>query len=64
MVEAIVIIVAVAIVVLVFGSYFYKKIKGEPTGTCSCCKSGMKRNFKKISNELDKEKKCNCGCNK
>lgn len=63
-IEIIVLIAAISIVLGVLGRYIYKKIKGMPTGECSCCKSSMKGTLKKISKELEKERKCDCGCNK
>ncbi len=62
-IEIIVIIAVVVIVGGVFGNYIYKKVKGKPTGQCACCGNDMKRNFKKIAKEIEKENKCNCGCN-
>ncbi len=57
-IEIIVIITAVLIVVAVIARYVYKRITKQPVGECSCCKSRMKKNFKKISKELK------CECNK
>ena len=61
-IEIIVLIAAIAIVGLVFGRMIYKKFKGMAPSECSCCKSNMKRNIKKISKELEKEKKIECKC--
>lgn len=55
-IEIIVIIAAILIVVAVIARYVYKRITKQPIGECSCCKSRMKKNFKKISKEL----KCEC----
>lgn len=63
MIEAIVIILAVLVVGSVVGNYIYKKVKGKPTGACSCCINDMKRNIKKIANEIEEER-CNCYCKK
>lgn len=62
-IEIIVLIVSIAIVVLVFGRMIYKRAKGMSPSECSCCKSNMKRTIKKISKELEEEKKCECNCN-
>ena len=65
-IEIIVIISAIAIVALVIGRYIYKRIKHMPVGECSCCSSKMKKNFKRIANEIKLESKCgsdNCTCN-
>lgn len=63
-IEIIVIIAAVAIVVAVIARYIYKRIKHMPVGECSCCSSKMKKNFKRIANELKSECKSEgCTCN-
>lgn len=59
-IEIIVIVAAVAIVAGVVGRYIYKRITHQPTGECSYCQSRMKKNFKKISKELQ----CECRKNK
>ncbi len=55
-IEIIVILIAVAIVAGVIGCYIYKRLTHQPTGECSCCSNRMKKNFKKISKELQ----CEC----
>lgn len=59
-IEIIVLISAISIVAGVLGRYIYKRIKGMPQGECACCKSNMKNTFKKISNEIKKERECDC----
>ena len=62
LIEILVIIFSVAIVVLVFGRYIYKKIKGIPTDTeCECCKKKVNVNkmVNEIRAELDEEL-CHC----
>ncbi len=54
-------IFAVLIVALVIGFNIYKRIKGEDTGECSSCNKNMKKNLKKVRDELEEEK---CSCNK
>ena len=64
-IEIIVIIASVLIVVLVFGSAIYKKIKGIPSDSCGECKSchgdcneRMKKVLNKaIKNEFTSSKK-------
>ena len=66
-IEIIVIIASILIVSAVVARYIYKRIKHMPVGECSCCGSKMKKNFKKISDEIKSEcnsEKCTCGTNK
>ena len=63
-IEIIVIIASISIVLLVFGRYIYKKIKGIPLDD-ECVKCHSKINVNKMVNEirqeLNEEKKmCNC----
>ena len=62
--EILVIIFAVIVVSLVFGSAIYKKIKGIPLDS-ECAKCHSKKNVNKmldnIRRELDEEK-ANCHC--
>lgn len=64
LIEILVIIFAVIVVSLVFGSVIYKKIKGIPLDS-ECAKCHSKKNVNKMLNnirrELDEEK-TNCHC--
>ncbi len=64
LIEILVIIFAVIVVSLVFGSVIYKKIKGIPLDS-ECAKCHSKKNVNKMLNnirrELDEEK-ANCHC--
>ena len=58
LIEILVIIFSVAIVLLVFGRYIYKKIKGIPTDSeCESCRKKVNVNkmLKEIRAELDDE---------
>lgn len=52
--DIIVLTIIIIISFLIIGAYIYKRIKGLPTGECSCCKSRMKKAMKKA--------KKNCCC--
>ncbi|MDD4103728.1 MAG: hypothetical protein PHU89_01800 [Bacilli bacterium] len=54
-IEIVVIIVCVAIVGGVFGTWVYKKTKGLPTGDCESC--GLIANKKKILKQYRKKYK-------
>lgn len=63
-IEIIVIIASVSIVLLVFGRYIYKKIKGIPLDDeCVRCHSKTNKMLTQVRKELLKEKKT-CNCNK
>ncbi len=62
-IEIIVIIASISIVLLVFGRYIYKKIKGIPLDDeCAKCHSKVNVNkmVSEITKELNEEKMCNC----
>lgn len=45
--DIIVICILSIIVISIIGVYIYKRIKGLPTGQCSCCHTRMKKAIKK-----------------
>ena len=64
--DIVILVVVIAIVLAVVGTYIYKKSKGLPTGECSCCSSNMKKSVKKAMknidmSDLDDDKDCGCG---
>lgn len=56
-IEIIVIIFCVTVVVLVFGSWLYKKIKHLPTGDCAECHKQMKNAVKRMKKANKKKKR-------
>ncbi len=61
-IEIIVMVGAILVVLLVIGTYIYKRYKGLPTGECAYCHSKKKVNkmVNSVRKELDEEK---CHCN-
>jgi hypothetical protein len=60
-IEIIVLISAILIVGVVFGSYLYKKLKHIPTGECEGCKhKNTKKMLNKVRKEIEEERICNC----
>lgn len=62
--EILLIIVAVAFVVGVFGRAIYKRIKHQPTDECACCAMKNKRMLKKMKKDVQKEINAQCCCKK
>ena len=55
-IDLIIIILALAIVLFVIGSYFYKKHKKIPTGECSYCSMKNKRTLNEIRKAIRSSK--------
>lgn len=56
--EIIVIVVASAIVLGVFGTFVYKKIKGRPTGECASCGTKGNKLLSKYRKKYKKKNSC------
>ena len=63
LIEIIVIVSSILIVLSVIARYIYKKVKHIPTNECNCYHAHkMKKAFKDIRSELDKEMNNECCC--
>ena len=66
--DIVILVVVIAVVGAVVGTYIYKRIKGLPTGECSCCSNNMKKSVKRAMKNIkldeleDDEHECSCGC--
>lgn len=67
--DIVILVVVILVVGAIIGTYIYKRMKGLPTGECSCCSSGMKKSVKKALKNIDfsdldeeENKECSCGC--
>ncbi len=65
--DIVILVVVAAVVLAIVGTYIYKRVKGLPTGECSCCSSRMKKSVKKAMkdiklDDLDENDDCGCGC--
>ena len=60
-IEIIVLISAILIVGVVFGTYLYKKLKHIPTGECEGFKhKNTKKMLNQVRKEIEEERICNC----